>query len=69
MAGAATAAVAEFGKGEPEKIVVDTEGASLIVRDAGTKALLVTIMEKKEGVAKVVQAMNDISPEVKELVR
>jgi len=69
MAGAATAAVAEFGKGEPEKIVVDTESGSLLVMDAGTKALLATMMESREGVGKVVQTMNEIRPEITELVR
>ena len=69
MMGAGTAALAEFGKGEPDYMLATVSGGSLVAMDAGPKALLVTMVGSVHGIDKVISSMRNARDEVKELVR
>jgi predicted regulator of Ras-like GTPase activity (Roadblock/LC7/MglB family) len=69
MMGASTAALAEFGKGEPDYLLATVTGGSLVAMDAGPKALLVTMVGSVHGINTVIETMRSVRDDVKELVR
>jgi predicted regulator of Ras-like GTPase activity (Roadblock/LC7/MglB family) len=69
MMGAGTAALSEFGKGDPDYLMATVSGGSLISMDAGPKALLVSMVGSVHGIDKVIGTMRNVRDEVKDLVR
>lgn len=69
MAGAASAALMEFGKKEPDYILCQVSDGSLLAMDAGPKALFVTMTSSAHGIDKVLEVMRGIRDDVKDLVR
>lgn len=69
MLGASTAALQEFGKGEPDYMLSTVSDGTLIAMDAGPKAILVTMMGTVQGVDKVLETMRNIRVDIKDLVR
>lgn len=69
MMGAGTAAIQEFGKGDPDYILLQVTDGTLLAMDSGPKALLVTMVGSVHGIEKVIEAMRTARDEVKELVR
>jgi uncharacterized protein len=69
MLGASTAALQEFGKGEPDYMLSCVTDGTLIAMDAGPKAILVTMMGTVQGVDKVLELMRNVRVDIKDLVR
>lgn len=69
MLGASTAALQEFGKGEPDYMLSAVTDGTLIAMDAGPKAILVTMMGTVQGVDKVLDTMRNVRIDIKDLVR
>lgn len=69
LMGAGTAALQEFGKGEPDYIMLQVSDGTLMVMDSGPKALLVAMVGTVHGINEIIETMRSVRDEVKELVR
>lgn len=69
LMGAGSAALQEFGKADPDYILLQVSDATLLVMDAGTKALLVSMVGSVHGIDKVIETMRSVRDDIKDLVR
>jgi predicted regulator of Ras-like GTPase activity (Roadblock/LC7/MglB family) len=66
MSGAASAALSEFNKTGPDRIVVEGRECVLVAVDAGTKAILVVLKEGRDGVEQLLSSAEVASRLIKE---
>jgi len=57
MSGAASAALSEFNKQGPERIMVEGRDCLLMTTDAGPKAILVVLKEGREGMEQLMSGV------------
>jgi len=66
MSGAASAALSEFNKVGPDRIVVEGRDCVLVAVDAGTKAILVVLKEGRDGVEQLLSSAEVASRLIRE---
>ncbi len=67
MFGAAEIAAKEFGKGVPNRVIVETKFGKLIASGAGTKALLVVIARNDTTLGQILLEVSKASEKMKEV--
>ncbi len=69
MFGAARIAAIEFGKGIPNRVIVETKNGKLIAAGAGTKALLVVMARNDSSLGEILFEMTKASEKIKEVFK
>ncbi len=68
MIGAAEAATTEFGKGIPDRIIVESKTGRIIGTGAGQKALLLVMTKPDAGLGLVLIEMTKASEQIKQVL-
>ncbi len=68
MLGAAETATIEFEKGIPQRVIVETTNGRLIAAGAGSKALLVVIVDSNAGLGLILLELDEAAKKLKELL-
>ncbi len=68
MFGAAENATIEAGKGVPQRVIVESEKERLIAVGAGSKALLVVIVDSDTGLGLILLELDEAANKLKELL-
>jgi predicted regulator of Ras-like GTPase activity (Roadblock/LC7/MglB family) len=68
MLGAAETATIEFGKGIPQRVIVETANGRLIAAGAGPKALLIVIVNSETGLGLILLELEKAATKLKELL-
>ncbi|MDY6864361.1 MAG: roadblock/LC7 domain-containing protein [Halobacteriota archaeon] len=68
MMGAAETAISELNKGIPDRVIIESKEAKVIVTGAGQKALLVAMSRPEAGLGLVLVEMEKISEKLAEVL-
>ncbi|MDY6958764.1 MAG: roadblock/LC7 domain-containing protein [Halobacteriota archaeon] len=68
MMGAAETAVSELKKGIPDRVIIESKEAKVIVTGAGQKALLVVMSRPEAGLGLILVEMEKVTEKIKELL-
>jgi predicted regulator of Ras-like GTPase activity (Roadblock/LC7/MglB family) len=68
LLGAAETATIELGKGIPNRVIVESEQGRLIAVGAGTKALLIVIVDSDTGLGLILLELEEAVKKLKELL-
>ncbi len=68
MLGAAENATIEIGKGVPRRVIVESEQGRMIAVGAGSKALLVVIVDSNAGLGLILLELDEAAKKIKELL-
>lgn len=68
MVGAAETVIFEMKKGTPDRVIVESNDAKVIVTDAGIKALLVVMTSPDAGLGLVLVEMERVAKKIKTLL-
>lgn len=69
MLGAAETATTELGKGVPDRIIVESEHARLIVAGAGQKGLVIVLVDPSTGLGLILLELEKAARKLKELLK
>ncbi|MDY6930884.1 MAG: roadblock/LC7 domain-containing protein [Halobacteriota archaeon] len=68
MMGAAETAISELNKGVPDRIIIESKEAKVIVTGAGQKALLVVMSRPEAGLGLILVEMEKVTEKIKGLL-
>ncbi len=67
MFGAAVIASEEFGKGYPDRVIVETENGKLIASGAGPKAMIIVMARDKSTLGQILIDLSKATDRIKEV--
>lgn len=67
MFGAAVIASEEFGKGLPDRVIVETENGKLIASGAGPKAMIIVLARENSTLGQILMDLSKASDRIKEV--